>query len=324
MTISLVLFSTVIRHSIRSTIFAGKLLGCSLIWQRTLKFNGSLRYCLPGKLSHGSLLSCSPRTITRLFIINFMSPRSGLDWYQENFVSRFSLAWITNSCLFLISAAGTFPLIPATYFHQEPGTSYQSPIKVSHKRISLEVADLLAVRCVVKAFKTRCTEKTRIFTRQGIINGHPPETQKFSWAIVCPFTVVDGSMLIIERLTANVNLYHVTKFPPSLSFTVYYSYWKISHFTPALSIRIVLESFYLLISILRHSQLDSDATSTFLIMHLICPPPHPPPFLHDLCFSSLPGITAVPGEIENNAYAKFCGGGGQIRGIMGNVEVAYK
>ena len=326
MTISLVLFSTVIRHSIRSTIFAGKLLGCSLIWQRTLKFNGSLRYCLPGKLSHGSLLSCSPRAITRLFIINFMSPRSGLDWYQENFVSRFSLAWITNSCLFLISAAGTFPLIPATYFHQEPGTSYQSPIKVSHKRISLEVADLLAVRCVVKAFKTRCTEKTRIFTRQGIINGHPPETQKFSWAIVCPFTVVDGSMLIIERLTANVNLYHVTKFPPSLSFTVYYSYWKISHFTPALSIRIVLESFYLLISILRHSQLDSDATSTFLIMHLICPPPppHPPPFLHDLCFSSLPGITAVPGEIENNAYAKFWGGGGQIRGIMGNVEVAYK
>jgi len=84
------------------------------------------------------------------------------------------------------------PLIPATYFHQEPGTSYQSPIKVSHERISLEVADLLAVRCVVKAFKTRCTEKTRIFTRQGIIYGHPPERQEF--------TVVDSSMLIIERL----------------------------------------------------------------------------------------------------------------------------
>ena len=129
-----------------------------------------------------------------------MSPRSGLDWYQENFVSRFSLAWIINSCLFLISAAGTFPSIPFTYFHQEPGTSNQSLIKVSHERISLEVADLLAVRCVVKAFKTRGTEKTRIFTRQGIIYGHPPETQKFSWAIVCPFTVVDGSMLIIERL----------------------------------------------------------------------------------------------------------------------------
>ena len=72
------------------------------------------------------------------------------------------------------------PLIPATSFHQEPGTSYQSPIKVSHERISLEVADLLAIRCVVKAFKTRCTEKTRIFTRQGIIYGHPPERQKFS------------------------------------------------------------------------------------------------------------------------------------------------
>ena len=182
MTISLVLFSTIVWHSIRSTIFAGKLLGCSLIWQRTQKFKGSLRYCLPGKRSHGSLLSCSPRTITRLFIINFMSPRSGLDWYQENFVSRFSLAWITNSCLFLISAAGTFPSIPFTYFHQEPGTSNQSLIKVSHERISLEVADLLAVRCIVKAFKTRYTEKTRIFTRQGIIYGHPPERQKFSWA----------------------------------------------------------------------------------------------------------------------------------------------
>ena len=113
-----------------------------------------------------------------------MSPRSRLDWYhsQENFVSRFSLAWIINNCLFLTSAARLLPLIPATYFHQEPGTSYQSPIKVSHERISLEVADLLAVRCVVKAFKTRYTEKTRIFTRQGIIYGHPPERQKFNWA----------------------------------------------------------------------------------------------------------------------------------------------
>ena len=72
------------------------------------------------------------------------------------------------------------PLFPATYFHQEPGTSYQSPTKVSHERISLEVADLLAVRCVVKAFKTRYTEKTRILTRQGIIYGHPPERQGFT------------------------------------------------------------------------------------------------------------------------------------------------
>ena len=58
------------------------------------------------------------------------------------------------------------------------------------------------------------------------------------------------------------------------------------------------------------------ATSTFPMMHLIYPPPPPPPkkqILH----------TSVPREIENNAYAKF-GGGGQIRCIMGNVEVANK
>ena len=44
------------------------------------------------------------------------------------------------------------------------------------------------------------------------------------------------------------------------------------------------------------------ATSTFPIMHLICPQ-----ILHNLCFSFLLGITAVPREIENNAYAKFWG-----------------
>ena len=37
------------------------------------------------------------------------------------------------------------------------------------------------------------------------------------------------------------------------------------------------------------------------IMHLIYPPKN----LHNLCFSFLLGITAVPREIENNAYAKF-------------------
>ena len=62
------------------------------------------------------------------------------------------------------------------------------------------------------------------------------------------------------------------------------------------------------------------ATSTFPIMHLTCSPP--PQILHNLCFSFLLGITAVPREIENNSYAKFWGGG-QIRCIMGNVEVAY-
>ena len=34
----------------------------------------------------------------------------------------------------------------------------------------------------------------------------------------------------------------------------------------------------------------------------------PPPILHNLCFSFLLGITAVPREIGNNAYAKFLGG----------------
>ena len=52
-------------------------------------------------------------------------------------------------------------------------------------------------------------------------------------------------------------------------------------------------------------------------MHLIYPPPTPQ-ILHNLCFSTLLGITAVPREIENNAYAKFWG---QIRCIMGDVQV---
>ena len=70
------------------------------------------------------------------------------------------------------------------------------------------------------------------------------------------------------------------------------------------------------------------AISTFLIMHLICTPPPPPPptpkkkkNFRNLCFSFLLGITGVPREIENNAYAKF---GEQIRCIMGVVEVAYE
>ena len=32
-----------------------------------------------------------------------------------------------------------------------------------------------------------------------------------------------------------------------------------------------------------------------------------PQILHNLCFPFLPGITAVPRETENNAYAKFVG-----------------
>ena len=48
----------------------------------------------------------------------------------------------------------------------------------------------------------------------------------------------------------------------------------------------------------------------------------PPKILHNLCCSFLLGITAVPREIENNAYAKFGGGGEQIRCVMGDVQVA--
>ena len=48
----------------------------------------------------------------------------------------------------------------------------------------------------------------------------------------------------------------------------------------------------------------------------------PPKILHNLCFSFLLGITAVPTEIQNyNAYAKVFGR--QIRCIMGDVQVAY-
>ena len=159
-----------------------------------------LRYCLPRKRSHGSLHSCSPQTITRLFLIY----EPTLWWRLIPFPREFRFSIFTGMDHQQLSVPNlcraNLPLIPATYFHQGPGTSYQSPIKVSHERISLKVADLLAVRCVVKAFKTRCTEKTRILTRQGIINCHPPERQKLSWAIVCPFSVVDSSMSIIERL----------------------------------------------------------------------------------------------------------------------------
>ena len=44
-----------------------------------------------------------------------------------------------------------------------------------------------------------------------------------------------------------MNLYHVTRFFPYFSFTVYCFYTKISSFMPVLSTRIVLDCFYLLI-----------------------------------------------------------------------------
>ena len=51
--------------------------------------------------------------------------------------------------------------------------------------------------------------------------------------------------------------------------------------------------------------LNQYATSTFPIMHLICLPK----ILHNLCFSFLFCIIAIPRELENNAYAKFSGRG---------------
>ena len=50
----------------------------------------------------------------------------------------------------------------------------------------------------------------------------------------------------------------------------------------------------------------------------------PPKILHNLCFSFLLGITPVPREIENDAYAKNLGAGlGDMRCIMGDEQVAY-
>ena len=55
-------------------------------------------------------------------------------------------------------------------------------------------------------------------------------------------------------------------------------------------------------------------------MHSLCAPK----ILHNLFFSLLLGITVIPREIENNAYAKFeGGGGGPIRRIRGNALVVY-
>ena len=49
------------------------------------------------------------------------------------------------------------------------------------------------------------------------------------------------------RQTTNMNLNHVSKFSPQFSITVYYFYSKISRVKPILSLRIVLDSIYLLI-----------------------------------------------------------------------------
>ena len=55
------------------------------------------------------------------------------------------------------------------------------------------------------------------------------------------------------------------------------------------------------------------ATCTSSIMHSLCAPK----ILHNLFFSLLLGITVIPREIENNAYAKFEGGGGANKAHYG-------
>ena len=48
--------------------------------------------------------------------------------------------------------------------------------------------------------------------------------------------------------------------------------------------------------------------SAIRLFHISHTAPYlPPKILHNLCFSILLGITAVPREIENNTYVKFWG-----------------
>ena len=64
-------------------------------------------------------------------------------------------------------------------------------------------------------------------------------------AVVGQHSPVKDSRL---RQTADVNLYHVTKFSPYFPFALYCLYTKISSFIPVLTIGIVRDCFYLLIS----------------------------------------------------------------------------
>ena len=48
-----------------------------------------------------------------------------------------------------------------------------------------------------------------------------------------------------------------------------------------------------------------DRVVSMVIWLLTAAPPPPPNILQNLCFSFILGITAVPREIENNAYTSF-------------------
>ena len=58
------------------------------------------------------------------------------------------------------------------------------------------------------------------------------------------FLRVSTILLESQRQAANVNLYHLNKFPIFWSFTVHYNYTEIISFMPALSMRIALSRFY--------------------------------------------------------------------------------
>ena len=79
-----------------------------------------------------------------------------------------------------------------------------------------------------------------------------PKVHKLAWIFhPCErFNVIERLNIAFvangKRQTANVNLYHVTKFSIYLWFTAYYNYTKIGRFTPIPSVRIV--SFKILIT----------------------------------------------------------------------------
>ena len=87
----------------------------------------------------------------------------------------------------------------------------------------------------------------------------------WEWVFSCPWFSKDDvhvknshyNKRFTIAFTANVKLYHVTKFSLYLSFTVYYFYTGISCFMLYSYSRLILNNFFLLISNLRNYQLAS-------------------------------------------------------------------
>ena len=81
------------------------------------------------------------------------------------------------------------------------------------------------------------------------------------------------SSLLIERLRFTFTPNGKREFVPRdqvfpyFPFTIYCFYTRISSFMPVLSVRIVLDCFYLLIYILRNSQLESDVCSLISLLY---------------------------------------------------------